>query len=166
MSTAEMTVRERVEQAVARQFELIAERVELQKVVVASNAAKNILRANPPEARKEEFAVALTESKQKAVDVYAKQEAVVARPLARAQGIYDEKELVIRAGRDEELEKLEAYYQKLVEDTQRDHELDMASAEAEIYRAEQEVRAMNDTLNQHAAQIKEIFGIDLKELAK
>jgi len=165
MTTKELTVRERVEQAVARQFELLAERVVFQQEVKARTNVKNELRAHNPTTKEEGFLDAQAEGVHSAENAYDKQVAVIARPLARAQAVYDEKELVIHTERQVALTKAAADYEKAVADTLREFDIAMASADAEIYRAEQEVRAQNDTIKQHAQVIKESLGIDLNALA-
>jgi len=161
----DLTVRERVDQAIARQFELIAERHASNEAVRDSDAARNVLRANNPETKEEAFLAAQVESIHKAEDAYTKQEAVIARPLARSQANYDSKELVMRGERDNAIGQALLDYDKLVEDTQREFDLAMAAAEAETYRAKEDVKAKESTIKQHAAQVKDSLGIDLNALA-
>ena len=165
MTTTNPTTRERVQQAVMRQFELLAERETAQGVVSAATAKHNTLKNSPAVETVRTRASSVKDKAEKVAQTeYDQQVEAGSKPLAAAQTKFDSLEGQARETRQNTFNDAERKFQTKVDAAQKEYELEMAATEAGVYRAKKEVTAIENTMSQHSEVIKQQLGIDLNTL--
>lgn len=165
--TTELTVRERVEQEVIRQFQLLAEREEARKVLGYASTKRNaVLNSGSVGAAEEE---ASTKRDAAHTDARAKYQIKVDRastPLHRAQTRFDSLEQAAKETCDLLIQEADEARQVTMDAAQQEYDLTMAAAEAEVYRFKNEVASIQATIQQHRDVVKQSLGIDLDSLTQ
>ncbi len=163
--TTELTVRERVEQAVMRQFSLLAEcevaREESQQASGHRNQVKN---SGAVEAAEERALKTKDGANRKATVAYTEAVEEAGKPLSLAQQKFRDLEEKAQAVRDMADQQALSAWQGTMDKAQHEYDMTLATAEAEVHRAKNEVKALEDTIAQHAEVVKTSFNIDLGAL--
>jgi len=157
----EQTVRERVQQALARHFELLAEKETAQDTVGKATSARNGVVNSTTVAEVTATADALKDRSAKTAQTKYEEILTDARnPLAKAQEAYDKVEEKARSVMQSTNEKAESAFQGKVDKAQQEYDVELATAEAEVYRAKNEVRALQDTIGQHREETGRKLGAE------
>ncbi len=167
MTTTELTTRERVQQAVTRQFELLAEKDEAGYKASEATSNLNVLKnSSVVEGVRASEGAVYNNASGRAANTYQVAVAKAHEPLDAAQAVFDSAETKIREKREEALQHAEdAFYSKL-NAAQDAYTMEMTTAEAEVHRAKSEVQALENTMSQHRDLIKGQLGIDLATLTQ
>ena len=163
--TTELSTRERVEQAVMRQFSLLAECEEAREVSRQASGNRNQAKnSGTVEAAEKKASKVRDSANDKAEGVYAEVVIAAAKPLSMARQEYEELEQKAKGVLDTVATKAENTWQTAMDKAQHEYDMTLASAEAEVHRAKNEVAALEDTITQHAAVVKTSLNIDLNAL--
>ena len=162
---ADLTVQERVLQAVTRTYELVAERTVAVADLQAAKQNEDKVRLGTSVATaKQEAASVRDAALGGAEEAFRAVMDVELAELQRVQARYDlilsqneEKRTAVRA-------KSPAAHDKVVEQAQQEYNMNMATAHATVFRGEKEIVAIQTTIDQHKRQVQEHFGIDIGKL--
>lgn len=161
----DMTVRERVQQAVTEHFTLLAEREVAQDKVGQATSARNVALNSTAVVDVQESAGAVQEAVMEAIkETYDGIVVTARKPLERAQTKFDGLESQALEIYNSAVSEAEEAFQATVDAAHQEYDLELATAEAEVYRAKNEVSSLNDTLSQHRDVVSQQHGIDLNAL--
>lgn len=163
--TTELTTRQRVEQAVMRQLVLIAEKEEALTLAGGFSAQVNQAKNRDIVERVTEAATAIKDaSYSEAETICIREIERASKPLQRAQEQFDELERAAREALGRVALDGTEVWQAAVNEAQREYDLTLAAAEAEVHRAKAEVHALEETMSQHRDVVLNSLGIDLNAL--
>lgn len=162
---ADQTIHERVTQAVARDAELHGQLLELRDALRKVKEAEDALR------NRKVLETSKAELQNEMNEHIAQSRSVQDAAIARARGPYDAALAVFtKAKAEAEGEHVRksgiatATYTAQLQEVTRACELEAASARAEVHRAQQEIAALQTTIDQHRRNIQERMGINLGNL--
>ena len=163
--TTEQSVQERVQQAIKRAYELVAERnMAIMQIQGLKQAEDAVRLSNNTEAIDAAALLVCEEIKYKAATHYDAAVGKLHAPLQEAQAVYNQAVSTATKLRDDTLAAADADYQHVVEASQQEQQVREATARAAVHRAEREAAALQATIDQHRRQVQEALGIDLNRL--
>lgn len=162
---AEITVHDRVVQAVQRDAELLDQLLALKEALHMAKQAEDAVRKSTDfsertKARKEEEEKALAEAQA----LYDKAVARGQVPFNKAKAIYDTTVAEAQGALQKASDGAKAEYEVFLGNEKRTLELQLAEARATVHRAQQEIAALQTTIDQHRRGIQERLGINLTNL--
>jgi len=162
---ADLTTRERVEQAVGRGFDLLAQLTAAKGQVLLMKRDEDGVRLSNPVDAIEAEALKEKEAAIKSADAICKEAVATAEnPFEAARATRDQIVREAQAIFNKLKEESEAAYQRAVANARKEQAMKMAEVHAGVYRAEKEVAAIEATIEQNRRQVKESLGIDLAQL--
>lgn len=157
-----LTVQERVLQAVNRAYALVAERQAATATLQAAKQAEDKVRLESAVATVDKAATASRDATiRRANETYKPAMAKALTAIQQAQNKYNS----ILSQKNESEAVAQAEYEKLVEQAKQEHKTRMATAHATVVSAESAVAVLQTTLDQHNRQVQEGLGIDMSKLA-
>ena len=150
-----------------RDAELQAELAELQKALLVAKQVHDGVEASTVS---EETAASLKagydKATQKANTLYQEAVAEIQAPFEAAKRVYEEGLATAQAALAKVTERETNTYQTKLTVQTRARELELATSQATLHRAEREVKSLATTIDQHRQIIKTQLGIDLARLMK
>jgi hypothetical protein len=165
MTTSNQSVHDRVLQAITRDGELIAQREQAKADLMQAKQAEDAVRKDTA------HAAAITKAKKEAGDAIARAQIVHEAAIAKARVPLDSATKVFEQARVE----TEGAFNKAKDDANskadakaaaenKQAELDAATARATVHRAEQEVNALQQTIDQHRRGMQDKLGLDMSKM--
>ena len=163
--TTELSTRERVQQAVTYQFELLAQVEQARAVENAARSARSdAVKNTVVDLAKEQASLVKQDAADSADEAYQRLVSAAQAPLQRAQIKYDTAKEKAVAARVHAVSGAEEFYTKTVAEAQREYDMTLATAEADVHRAKQEADSIQGTIVQNQQVVKDTLNIDISKL--